>query len=44
MSDVEEKVKDIIVEELGVEREKAHPRKPRSWRISARIRSTPSSW
>ena len=38
-----EKVKDIIVEELGVEREKL-TRAPASWRISARTASTPSSW
>ena len=43
MSNVEEKVKDIIVEELGVEREKLTGERA-SWRISARTASTPSSW
>ena len=45
MSDktIEEKVKDIIVEQLGVNPEQV-TRRLRSSRISARIRSIPSSW
>ncbi len=44
MSDVDEQVKDIIVEELGVEREKLTTEAGLSSTISAPTASTPSSW
>ena len=43
MSTIEERVKKIVVEQLGVKEEEA-PTMLRSLMISALIRSTPLSW
>ena len=44
MASIDEKVKQIVVEQLGVDEGEVTPQVRRLWMIWARTRSTRSSW